>query len=53
MTIIELKNYIKEQVKTLDNERNEEEDDYTEGRIEGTKYAYLDLLDMIDTLEEG
>lgn len=56
MTKEELKNYIKDQVKDLENNGQKEieaagDSDYMEGRIEGSKYVYLDLLDMIDRLE--
>ena len=59
MTKEELKNYIKDQIKDLETngqkeiERAGDDGDYMEGRIEGSKYAYLDLLDMIDQLKEG
>lgn len=57
MTKEELKNYIKDQVKDLENNGQKEieaagdDSDYMEGRIEGSKCVYLDLLDMIDRLE--
>lgn len=59
MTKTELKNYIMEQIKDLETDgrkwikETDDDQDYREGRVEGAIYAYGDIFDMIDGLEEG